>query len=166
MEEKNSENKQYKLFREKSLEAVESPEALNDYLRVTSPGVWLVLSAVIILLAGGLIWSILGRIETKGTYAVSVREGEVLCYVPYAEAAKAAGRGRIWVDGREYLMKTDGDPAIVTLSEGTDPYIMAAGGLERGQAAVLMPVLADLPDGVYEGTVVLESLQPIAMLLR
>ena len=36
-----------KLFREKSLKAIESPEALNDYLRVTSPGVWLVLAAVI-----------------------------------------------------------------------------------------------------------------------
>ena len=37
------------LFREKSLEAVESPESLNDYLRVTSPGVWLILAAVICL---------------------------------------------------------------------------------------------------------------------
>ena len=37
------ENKKVKLFREKSLEAVESPEALNDYLRVTSPGIWMVL---------------------------------------------------------------------------------------------------------------------------
>ena len=40
------------LFREKSLEAIESPESLNDYLRVTSPGVWLVLATVVILLAG------------------------------------------------------------------------------------------------------------------
>ena len=29
-----------KLFREKNLERLESPEQLNDYLRVTSPGVW------------------------------------------------------------------------------------------------------------------------------
>ena len=33
-----SEKPKVKLFREKSLEAVESPESLNDYLRVTSPG--------------------------------------------------------------------------------------------------------------------------------
>ena len=36
------------LFREKSLEAIESPESLNDYLRVTSPQVWLVLAAVML----------------------------------------------------------------------------------------------------------------------
>ena len=29
------------IFREKSLERVESPEQLNDYIRVASPGVWL-----------------------------------------------------------------------------------------------------------------------------
>ncbi len=32
-----------KLFREKSIESIESPEALNDYLRVTSPSIWLIL---------------------------------------------------------------------------------------------------------------------------
>ena len=41
------------LFREKSLERLESPEKLNDYLRVTSRGVWLVLARVIVGLIGG-----------------------------------------------------------------------------------------------------------------
>ena len=48
-----SEQPKTKLFREKSLEAVESPESLNDYLRVTSPGIWLVMASVIVLLIGG-----------------------------------------------------------------------------------------------------------------
>ena len=49
------EKKEFKLFREKSLEAVESPESLNDYMRVTSPGVWLVLAAVIVVLIGAVL---------------------------------------------------------------------------------------------------------------
>ena len=65
-----SEQQKPKLFREKSLEAVESPESLNDYLRVTSPGVWLVLAAVIALLLGGIFWSIFGRINTTVSVAV------------------------------------------------------------------------------------------------
>ena len=32
------------LFRAKNIERIESPESMNDYLQVTSPGVWLVLS--------------------------------------------------------------------------------------------------------------------------
>ena len=47
-------NTMQSLFREKSLETVENPEQLNDYLKVTSPGVWIVLGAVIVILAGEL----------------------------------------------------------------------------------------------------------------
>ena len=43
------------IFRKKSLERISSPEALSDYLHVTSPSVWLILTAVILLLAGILI---------------------------------------------------------------------------------------------------------------
>ena len=38
------------IFRKKSLERVQSPEQLNDYIKVANPGVWLVLIAVIIFL--------------------------------------------------------------------------------------------------------------------
>ena len=49
---KNAAANKSSLFREKNLERLESPEKLNDYLRVTSPGVWMVLGAVIVLLIG------------------------------------------------------------------------------------------------------------------
>ena len=48
------------IFREKSINRVSGPEALNDYIRVTTPSVWIVLLALIILLVGMLTWSILG----------------------------------------------------------------------------------------------------------
>ena len=46
------------IFRQKSLKRVSSPEELNDYIRVTSPSVWIVLVALALLLAGMLAWSI------------------------------------------------------------------------------------------------------------
>ena len=62
----NKGEKKANLFREKSLETIESPESLNDYLRVTSPGVWIILAAVIALLVGG-IFLIRGQL-TLGEY--------------------------------------------------------------------------------------------------
>ncbi len=55
------------IFRKNSIERVSSPEQLNDYIRVTTPSVWVVLAALIILLAGILAWSIFGTVtaETK-----------------------------------------------------------------------------------------------------
>ena len=57
------ESKSSGIFREKSLKRVSSPEALNDYIRVTTPSVWIVLAALVILLCGMLAWSIFGTIE-------------------------------------------------------------------------------------------------------
>ena len=44
---------------------VKSPEQLDNYIRVTSLGSWLVLLSIIILLSGFLFWIFTGEIETK-----------------------------------------------------------------------------------------------------
>jgi hypothetical protein len=59
------------LFRQKSIERVSSPEQLNDYIRVTTPGVWLVLLALVILLLGMLAWSIFGTVEAVNAEGVA-----------------------------------------------------------------------------------------------
>ena len=43
---------------------IKSPEQLDNYIRVTSPGAWLVLSAILIVLAGFAFWIFTGEIET------------------------------------------------------------------------------------------------------
>ena len=55
--------KKNQIFREKSLERVASPEQLNDYIRVTSPSVWVILLAMLVLLTGILVWAAFGSIE-------------------------------------------------------------------------------------------------------
>ena len=54
------------LFRDKSLEQVRSPEELNDYIRVTTPSVWLVLLGATILLLGALAWAVFGTVNVEG----------------------------------------------------------------------------------------------------
>ena len=51
------------LFRKKSMERISSPEEIDEYMRVTSPSMWLTLGAIILLLLAIFIWSITGRIE-------------------------------------------------------------------------------------------------------
>ncbi len=53
------------IIRKKSIERVESPEQLNDYIRVTNPSVWLILIATIILIVGTLVWGVFGRIQVN-----------------------------------------------------------------------------------------------------
>lgn len=50
------------IFREKSIERVSSPEKLDDYIRVTTPSVWITLAAIVILLVGVIAWGIFGEL--------------------------------------------------------------------------------------------------------
>ena len=155
-----------KLFREKSLEAVETPESLNDYLRVTSPRVWLVLSAVIALLIGAVLWGIFGRINTTLNVAVTASDGACTCLVPYQSLESVIDSGKVTVDGQDYPLRPDDALQTVIVSEDTSPYLRVLSGLDIGDVAVQVTVSADLPDGVYPGTVVTESLQPMSLLLQ
>ncbi len=54
------------IFRQKSIDKVSSPEQLNDYIRVTTPSVWLALAAVTVLLVGMIAWSVLSTVQVTG----------------------------------------------------------------------------------------------------
>lgn len=54
-----------KIFREVSLKRLSSPEQLDQLIKVTSPRGWLALVALILLLAGVIVWSFVGSIPTK-----------------------------------------------------------------------------------------------------
>ncbi len=58
------------LFREKSIERVSSPEKLDDYIKVVSPGIWILLAAIIVFLLGVLAWANVGDLpltDASGT---------------------------------------------------------------------------------------------------
>ena len=52
------------LFRKKSLERISSPEQLDDYIKVTSVPVWIVLLAIVVILSGMLAWASFGTVES------------------------------------------------------------------------------------------------------
>ncbi len=64
------------LFRQKNLDRISTPEQLRDYIHVTTPGIWIVLLAIIILLAGVLIWGAFGSIQVHNA------AGEVVTISP------------------------------------------------------------------------------------
>ena len=63
------------IFRRKSLDTISSPEQLTSYLRVTTPGIWAVLTAVILLLAGLFAWSAAENLETTADAVAVVNDG-------------------------------------------------------------------------------------------
>ena len=65
------------LFREKSIERIQSPDDLNEYLRVTRPSVFVILIAAMLILGGLFAWSTFTSI-TSYAYGTAVSDGRVL----------------------------------------------------------------------------------------
>lgn len=72
------------IFRKESLQKVSSPEELHDYIKVSSPSVWLIIGAVAVLLLGLLVWAAFGTVDSAVTAPGVARDGVVRCYLPEA----------------------------------------------------------------------------------
>ena len=94
-----------KLFREKSVEVIESPEALNDYLRVTSPGIWLILASVVLFLIAVCIWGVFGHIDSTMDTAVVSKDGDVDCLVPEEAISGVLKNPSVKIDDLDYELK-------------------------------------------------------------
>lgn len=137
---------------------VSSPEELNDYVKVSSPGVWAVLAAVVVLLIGVCVWGIWGRLESTAPAVVISRGGEAVCccaeeYISRVEPGMAVRAG-------------DAELRIAALpGEAVELYSAAPeAGFEPGQAGYVLPLEGEAAEGVYEAEIVLESVSPISFL--
>ena len=68
------------IFREKSMKQVNQPEDLDDYIRVTTPSVWVVLIATALVLVAILGWMIFGTVEVHNEDG-TVTETHPIVYV-------------------------------------------------------------------------------------
>lgn len=76
------------VFNKKATEKLRSPDALDKYVRVTTPSVWAVLLACVALLLGLLAWGVFGSVSTSATGTGVVLDGRAVCFLPADDAAR------------------------------------------------------------------------------
>jgi hypothetical protein len=143
MAEKEAGKKKTSIFRKETLDRISSPEQLTDYLRVTSPGIWIVLAAIVTLLVGFFVWMGVDTIETTVPVGVSMED---------AHATVAITEGDVKIE-KDMTLRVGGKEAAIQ-STKTDEY-----GRTVGLANV------DLTDGMYDGVLVTEAVHPIQFLI-
>lgn len=153
------------IFREKSLQRVSSPEELNEYIRVTNPGIWLTLAAVIILLTGFIVWGVVGSLETR-VDAVAVSDaGTTACYVREDEISDVEAGDIVRVGDEEYTVEgISAEPLAV--DDSFPAYALRVGGLSVGEWVYPVTISGVLPDGIHEASVVTDSVSPISFLFN
>ena len=131
-----------KLFRKESLDRISSPEQLNDYLKVADAPAWIVLIAVIVLVAGLAIWSALGTVVTTLDTEATVQDGVAVVTV-YAEKA---------------VLEAGMEIRIGTASGVLDAAVTDIYGRCRASARM------DIPDGTYPAEIVTGNHTPLSLL--
>lgn len=131
------------IFRKKSLERVNSPEALDDYIQVTNPGVWMVLVCMILLLTGACAWGVMGRMESTISTTVLVESGNAACTIPMERVTSIA------VGMAVHIGDAEGTVSSITANPEADTY--------------WVKIDAPLADGIYAAEIVTESIRPFSL---
>ena len=128
------------------MDSVTSPEALSDYLRVTSPTVWLILAAVILLLAGMLVWSSIASIDSFATGTAQVADGTMRIRFDDPQIAENVESGMLVVAGQ------------------SQSRIAGVGTDENGDIFASAPT--ELANGVYAVKVIFRQTQVLRLLFN
>ena len=154
-----------KLFREKSLKKVNSPEELNDYVKVANPGVWLLLGALIILLIGTLVWSIYGKLDTVVQALGVVENKQVNIYIKESDMEKIDENTIFKLDNNEIQITSKSKEPIVVDKEFSE-YMLHVGELSVNEWVYVIKAQTDVSDGVYPIEVIIESIKPISFVIN
>lgn len=73
------------IFHKKSLERLASPDRLDDYLKVSSPSLWIVLAALILAVVSAGTWCFFGSIPTAVAGVGGRSQSGVVCFLPAQE---------------------------------------------------------------------------------
>ena len=150
------------LFRKKSLERISSPEELHDYMRVTSPRLWMLLGAITALLVGFIVYASTATMENTMTIKVKVSQYELETNaageIEYMTAIEAH-LPRIMKDQVDSNMmvrigRIEAKIAYVGVGENETIFLNIDPGMDY----------VPLPDGEYDAELVLESTTPISFL--
>lgn len=155
-----------KLFRKESLDRVSSPEQLNQYIRVANPSVWLILSAVIVLLAAVCAWGITGRLETTRSVKAVVRNQEAFCFLTEEQYAQVKEGMTIRADGVSGVLPPlpKAPKSYDSLRADIGEYELHAAGVTEGGWYYPVKTAMDLPDGTYDAQIVIDSVSPASFL--
>ena len=153
------------LFRKKSLDRISSPEQLNNYIRVSTPSVWLLLTAIALLLAGVCVWGVFGHMDTTLPAVAVCRDGAVTAYVQKADAERVHPKAQVFLDGVQgQVLSVGAEP--IQVDESFTEYMLYVGSLQQGEWVAAIQLDLSCPEGVHPVQIVIDSVSPLSFVLN
>ena len=143
------------LFRQKSMDRISSPEELHDYMKVTSPRLWMILTAIAVLLVGFIVYASTTRIENTLQIHITIEADPVEPETSRLVIADIP-------ENRENIIDAG---MVVRLGEIEGKIEMIGSDQDSSYALIdFGDKIQGYPLGEYEGEVVVESTTPMSFL--
>ncbi len=152
------------IFRKKSLDKISSPEQLNDYIMVTTPGVWMMLLSIIIVLFGAVVWGVFGRLDTRLSAPAVVEGGMATIYVEADEIKKIRLYQDVDIDGEEGYVSGIGFNSAKAEDILGDLALTEAGYEDNTIVYGIKAFVENVPDGIYMSEIVVDRVSPVTFL--
>jgi len=154
------------IFREKSLSKFSSPEGLDQYIKTTTPSLWIMLAAIIVFLAGVLFWAVTGRIDSSTNLGFEVKDNVAVTYLSEDYIDKVKEDTAIEINGERYTIGKISGP--VSQSDESSKFLLHAIDLDVNEDVWYYEITCDTncEDGEYLGKIVFESISPIGLIIN
>ena len=153
------------LFREKNLQRISSPEQLNAYIRVSTPSVWMLLGAIVILLVGICVWGVFGRMDTKLSVVAVSENGTITAYIREADISDVDPDDEVIV-GDAVVSIADIKTSPVIVDDSFTDYMLHVGGLQAGEWVYAVTLDGEFTDGVHSADIVTDSVSPMSFVMN
>lgn len=153
------------LFREKSIKKISSPEQINYYIKTSNPSIWIILSAVAILLIGVLTWAVFGELEITVPTVTVCENGKVYCYISENDMEKITDNSYARIESSEYSLDNI-SKLPVPASDVISSYGLHIGNFESDEWVYIAEIESALEDGIYKTNIIIESVSPISLLMN
>lgn len=157
------------VFRQTSLDRLESPEQLNQYVRVARPSVWIVLAAVILALAGILVWALFGTVSSDIAVLARAEDGHVTCYVGDSRAENIEVGQKVTIGDSSGSVTSISSQSLAPDVPDTPSAasVLDILGLEPGEGyREIETDIPDVEDGTHIAEITVETIHPITFVIQ
>lgn len=161
------------LYREKSVDKFTSADELNNYTKANHPSLWVLLSALLCIAVGFLIWTFVGDISITVSASASVEDDIATLYIHNEEAKPVDAKQEVLINDSFFIITEKSsnpekvtqefmneNPKIVELGKFklNDYYIAASAELKASESKV--------SNGTYSSEITVEHIKPIKFIFN
>lgn len=151
------------IFRQKSLDKVQSVEDLDSYIKTTTPSLWLLLSAIIVLLVGVIVFSCVGTIKASTEIGCSINQKGTV-YITEEAYKKLTDESYVLVSDNKCKITNITGPFLADKEK--DSYLLSSNKISLDQWFYVVEFDCLLNSGEYYGKLVFEEVKPISFIIN